>query len=72
MSARFVMCIDNEAADDLILHKVYKDIATEQEQQDNWVRVVDESGEDYLYEAANFVLVQIPVEAESGFDIVTA
>lgn len=72
MSARFVMCIDNQTADDLILHKVYKDIATEQEHQDSWVRVVDESGEDYLYEAANFVLVQIPIEAEPGFEAVTA
>jgi hypothetical protein len=70
--ARFVMCINSKVSDNLILHKVYKDIATKQEQQDNWVRVVDESGKYDLYAAANFVLVQIPVEAESGFEVVTA
>lgn len=70
MSAKFVMCIDNKAYPrDLALHKVYKDIATEQERVGGWVRVVDETGEDYLYSAASFVPVQFPVEAEKSFEL---
>jgi hypothetical protein len=36
------------------------------------VRVIDETGEDYLYEAYHFVPVQIPVEAEKSFELAVA
>jgi hypothetical protein len=66
----FVMCISNKDYEhDLILHKVYKDISTEKEAQDGWVRVVDETGEDYLYYADCFVPVQIPEKAEKSFEL---
>lgn len=73
MSAKFVMCINNKAYPrDLALRKVYKDIATEQESLGGWVRVVDETGEDYLYPTSGFVPVQLPVEAEQSFELATA
>lgn len=73
MNSKFVMCISNKGYEhDLILHKVYKDIATEKEAQNGWVRVMDETGEDYLYYADCFVPVQIPKEAEQSFELAVA
>ncbi len=62
---QFALCIDNtdyEAS--LILHKVYKIIPDEKAAQDDLLRIVDESGEDYLYHKSHFVLVEFPVEVE--------
>jgi hypothetical protein len=70
MSARFVMCIDNKNYPrDLALHKVYKVLSTEKEEQGGWVRVVDETGEDYLYEAYHFAPVQLSEEGERSFEL---
>jgi hypothetical protein len=62
---RFALCIDNtdyEAS--LILHKVYNIIPDERAAQDDLLRIVNESGEDYLYHKSHFVLVEFPVEIE--------
>lgn len=67
------MYIDNENYPiDLMLHKVYKVLTTEKEAQHGWVRVIDETSEDYLYESYHFVPVQIPAEAEPSFELATA
>lgn len=73
MSAKFVMCINNkDYEDDLTLHKVYKVISDAKEEEGGWIRIVDETGEDYLYSATHFVPVQIPEEAEHSFDLAVA
>ena len=61
-SARqFVICIDNsDYLVSLELHKVYTVLPDERAAQDDYIRVVDESGEDYLYSAKRFVLVELP------------
>jgi hypothetical protein len=35
-------------------------------EKDGYVRVVDESGEDYLYPAAYFIRLELPQEAEQA------
>ena len=73
MSAKYSMCINNEGyLVSLTLRRVYRVISTEKEEQGGWVRVVDDTGEDYLFPAARFVPVQIPAEAESNFELVKA
>ena len=70
MSAKYVMCINNKAYPyDLTLHKVYKIIPDERGEKLGDVRVVDESGEDYLFPAKFFVAVTVPEEAESSFEL---
>jgi hypothetical protein len=70
MNAKFVMCIDNKNYEhDLTLHKVYKVISTEKEDLHGWIRIVDETGEDYLYSKQRFVLVRIPESAEQSFEL---
>ena len=50
MKKRFALCIDNKGYEaSLIPRKFYEVIPDEQDQQDDFVRVIDESGEDYLY-----------------------
>src|SRR5262245_7267016 len=58
---QFVICIDNsDYPASLELHKVYTVLPDEKAAEDNFIRVVDESGEDYLYSAKRFVPVDLP------------
>ncbi len=50
-----VICVDNrDYPMDLALHKLYRVIPDESEAPSGCVRIVDETGEDYLYPAAYF------------------
>ena len=58
---RFVVCIDNAGYPaSLELHKIYRVVADADAARDGDVRIVDESGEDYLYPAEWFVVVELP------------
>jgi hypothetical protein len=55
---RFVLCVRNEGYPaGLELRKVYRVLADEQASRLHQLRVIDESGEDYLYPEEFFVLV---------------
>lgn len=61
----FALCVDNAGYQvSLIPMKVYEIIPDEKAAQDDFIRIVDESGEDYLYHKRHFVLVEFPVEVE--------
>jgi hypothetical protein len=60
----FVICVDNQNADDLEVWKVYQILPDELATQDNYLRVIDESGEDYLYPADYFAPIDLPELAE--------
>ena len=62
----FVLCLKNDDCDDLETRKVYRVIPDEKAEKDGYVRVIDESGEDYLYPASYFVHIQLPQEAEQA------
>ena len=65
MRKRFVLCIDNRGYEaSLIPRKIYEVIPDDQAEQDDFVRVIDESGEDYLYHKNHFVFVELPEEVE--------
>src|SRR5262245_54078593 len=54
--SRFAICIDNSHYPaSLDLHKVYRVLADADAAKDGDLRVIDESGEDYLYPADYFV-----------------
>ena len=61
---RFLLCIRNTGCDDLELHKVYERLPDTVATRERYVRVVDESQEDYLYPETYFVAVEIPRRAE--------
>ena len=57
----FAVCIDNRGYPaSLELHKIYRVIPDDAAAADGDVRVVDESGEDYLYSADRFVEIEPP------------
>jgi hypothetical protein len=60
---KFAVCI-NDSEPDLELRKVYKVLPDEAAAKDQHLRIIDESGEDYLYPASFFVFVEVPKAAE--------
>jgi len=61
---RYLLCVRNEGAEDLEPRKVSEQLPDARAAKDGYVRVVDESGEDYLYPSGYFVAVDLPREAE--------
>lgn len=61
LERRFAVCIANEGYEaSLERNKVYVMLDDPEAAADGDVRIVDESGEDYLYPAAWFVPVDVP------------
>ena len=62
---RFALCVDNTDYEvSLIPRKIYEIIPDEKATQDDLLRIIDESGEDYLYHTSHFMLVEFPAEVE--------
>jgi hypothetical protein len=62
---RFVICVkNNDYAASLELRKLYQVVFDEAAAKLHQIRVIDESGEDYLYPEEYFVPVQLPQAAE--------
>ena len=58
---RFAVCLKNQDYPaSLELHKIYQIIPDEEATKDGDLRVIDESGEDYLYPADYFALLELP------------
>lgn len=60
---RFVLCLRNDGCDDLEPRKVYQVVVDPDAAEEGYLRVIDESGEDYLYPADYFVPVELPEAA---------
>ena len=57
----FALCVDNtDYRASLIPGKVYRMIPDARAAKDDLARVVDESGEDYLYHKSLFLIVEFP------------
>ena len=65
----FVLCIENRDCDDLEKSKVYTVLADVKANEDGFLRVIDESGEDYLYPESYFVPVDLPAKAKAALDV---
>ncbi len=65
-ATHFVLCIRSEDCEDLEARKVYRLLPDETATRDGYVRVIDESGEDYLYPQDYFVPIELPQEAEKA------
>ena len=65
----FALCIENKDCEDLEKRKVYTVVPDVEAEKEAYLRVIDESGEDYLYPASYFVLVQLPPQAQEALRI---
>ncbi len=67
-AAQFLMCVKNDGYPvSLELRKVYRAIPDPKAEARRFVRVLDESGEDYLYPFSYFVPIELPQAAAKVF-----
>ena len=67
VSPHFAVCMKNTGyPSSLELHKIYHVIPDEDAAEDGDIRVVDESGEDYLYPALWFAELKLPQEVQES------
>lgn len=66
---QFVICLKNDDCEDLELRKIYARLPDEKAAEDDYIRVIDESGEDYLYPASYFYTVELPQSVRESFKL---
>ena len=65
---QFAVCVNNEGYPAALeIRKIYRIVTDEKAARHRLVRVVDESGEDYLYPERFFVAIELPQAAEEAF-----
>jgi hypothetical protein len=65
----FALCVENKDCEDLEKRKIYQVLPDEEAEKEGYLRIIDESGEDYLYPQSYFVLVKLPREAQEALRI---
>ena len=61
----FVVCIDNSGYPaSLEVRKIYEQLPDPDAEGSDQIRIIDESGEDYLYPASSFIPIQLPKDTE--------
>ena len=61
IAKQFALCLENRGNEaSLIPGKVYRMVPDAQAAKDDLLRVIDESGEDYLFARKQFALVDLP------------
>ena len=69
----YLLCIDNRGYEaSLDVGKVYRAPAASKGVPEHWVRVIDESGEDYVFPEGRFVRVELPLKARRALATVAA
>ena len=63
---KFALCVKNDGCDDLELRKIYEVLPDVCATKDAYLRIVDESGEGYLYPESYFILVRLPRKAQDA------
>ncbi|MBI3450059.1 MAG: hypothetical protein HY049_14235 [Acidobacteria bacterium] len=68
MIESYVVCVSNAGFKTaLVVRKVYRALSDAEAGKRGLIRVVDESGEDYLFPATLFVPIDLPKEAARAF-----
>jgi hypothetical protein len=71
-ASNFGVCVKNEGCDDLQLRRLYQILPDEAADRSGLIRVIDDSGEDYLYPAENFILLSLPSSVEQALAAIPA
>ena len=68
LETQFVVCINNQDYQaSLEVRKIYQIIPDSRAAEHQFIRVIDESGEDYLYPVAYFVPIELQKAVEAVF-----
>ena len=66
-SRQFAVCVDNDGYEaSLERNKIYVVLPDRDAERDADIRVVDESGEDYLFSADRFVAIDVPAAVKAS------
>jgi|ERR1051326_4885149 hypothetical protein len=69
MHPQAVLCVANEGNEvSLQLWKIYKPLRDDDAKSEGFIRVIDESGEDYLFPEENFVPIDLPNSVKRPFE----
>lgn len=61
----FALCLENSECDDLELNKIYPVVEAEASDPENYLRIIDESEEDYIYPKEMFEVINLPVQVQN-------
>ncbi|OGW04760.1 MAG: hypothetical protein A2889_09495 [Nitrospinae bacterium RIFCSPLOWO2_01_FULL_39_10] len=73
MKKHFMVCVSNlgyEAS--LEVRKIYEVLIDQVAERHQQIRVIDESGEDYLYPVDYFAPVRLPAETKEKLELIAA
>jgi hypothetical protein len=66
MKRKFMLCVDNKGYEaSLEIRKLYEKIPDKEAERHDQVRIIDESGEDYLYPSSFFAPVRLSIQTKS-------
>ena len=65
----FAICIENIECEDLEKRKIYAVLSDDEAAQGGYLRIVDESGEDYLYPQSYFIIIELPRKAQNALQL---
>lgn len=65
---RFVVCIDVAGNDDLQARRIYKVLPDPSASRSKLLRVIDDSGEDYVYPSSCFLPVPLPASVRQALE----
>ena len=73
LNTSFVLCVENQGFEvALEKRKIYLRLAEEPVGEERLTRVIDDSGEDYLFPSALFVPIILPKAATAAFEVALA
>lgn len=66
MKHKFLLCVENEGYEaSLEVRKLYEMVPDKEAERHSQVRIIDESGEDYLYPSKFFAPVRLPINTRN-------
>ncbi len=73
MEKHFMLCVDNRGYEaSLETRKVYEVLADKGAEKHHQIRIVDESGEDYLYPSGYFAPLRLSSVTKEKLELITA
>jgi hypothetical protein len=66
---QFLLCVCNEGCDDLEVRKLYQVLPDTSAAKEGYVRIIDESGKDYLYPTEYFLAISLPETIAEEFAV---
>lgn len=68
-----MICVNNRGYEaSLEIRKIYEVLSDKIAEKHHQIRVIDESGEDYLYPADYFAPVRLPTETKEKLELIAA